>query len=81
MKKNQADAIKKLETALQACKRSGLALVGIDCALYATVADAAFKAECRTRSSCEVVLDRSNDDHADTVTIQTHRAYLDSGAT
>ena len=44
MKKSQADAIRQLEAALLACKRSGLALVGIDSALFATVADAAFKA-------------------------------------
>ncbi|MNJ54542.1 hypothetical protein D3C77_499880 [compost metagenome] len=81
MKKNQADAIKQLETALLACKRSGLALVGIDNNLYATVADAAFKDECRAMSSCEAVLNRSNNDHAGTVTVETQRVYLDSGAT
>lgn len=81
MKKNQIDAIRQLEVALQRCKQSGLALVGIDGNLYATVADAAFNAECRAMSSCEAVLKRSCDDHAGTVTVETHRVYLDSGAT
>lgn len=81
MKKIQFDAIKQLESALQLCKQSGLALVGIDGNLYATVADSAFKAECRAMSSCEAVLNRSNNDHAGTVTIETHTVYLDSGAT
>lgn len=81
MTKNQIVAIRQLEAALQRCKQSGLALVGIDGNLLATVADAAFKAECQAMSSCEAVLNRSNNDHAGTVTVETHRVYLDSGAT
>ena len=81
MKKNQLDAIKQLEAALLLCKKSGLALVGIDNNIFATVADAAFKAECRTLSSCEAVLNRNNTDHAGTTSIDTSGVYLDSGAT
>lgn len=81
MKNSQIDAIRQLEAALQLCMQSGLALVGIDGDLYATVADNAFKAECRVRSSCEAVLNRSNEDHSGTVRVETHLVYLDSGAT
>jgi hypothetical protein len=80
MNKSQTDAIKQLEAALQLCQKSGLALVGIDGALLATVADTAFKAECRVMSSCQAVLNRSNNYHAGTVTVETHKVYLDSGA-
>lgn len=80
MNKRQVDAIKQLEAALQLCKKSGLALVGIDGNLFATIADAAFKTECRAMSSCEAVLNRHNNDHSDTVAIDAHGAYLDSGA-
>lgn len=71
MKKKHLDAIKLLEAALLVCKQSGLALVGIDSDIYATVVDAAFKAECRSLSSCEAVLNRNNTDHAGTTSIDT----------
>ncbi|MCF5371940.1 hypothetical protein [Pseudomonas syringae] len=80
MTKAQIDAIKQLEVALLACKRSGLALVGIDGSIFATVADSAFKAQCRSQSSCEAMLNRSNEDHTGTVKVETHDVYLDSGA-
>ncbi|NNB33942.1 hypothetical protein [Pseudomonas fragi] len=81
MNKSQNSAIKQLETALKLCKQSGLALVGIDSDLFATVADSAFKSECRAQSSCEAMLSRSNRDHAGTVMLDTSKVYLDSGAT
>lgn len=81
MTKAQLDAIKQLEAALLACKRSGLVLAGIDTSIFATVADNAFRAECRSLSACEAMLNRSNDDHAGTITVETHKVYLDSGAT
>ena len=77
MTKAQTEAIKQVEAALLACKRSGLALVGIDASIFATVADSAFKAECRSQSSCEAMLNRSNDDHAGTVTVEIHKVYID----
>jgi len=79
MTKNQVEAIKQLEAALQLCKRAGLVLVGIDSDLFATVADKSFHAECRSQSSCEAMLNRSNCDHPGTVTVETHQVYLDSG--
>lgn len=81
MNDRQQDSIKQLEIALQRCKQSGIAFVGIDGHLYATVTDEAFKSQCRTMSSCEAVLSRSNDGHAGTVRVKTHSVYLDSGAT
>ncbi|MPQ71473.1 hypothetical protein [Pseudomonas sp. MWU12-2323] len=79
MTKNQVEAIKQLEAALQLCKRAGLVLVGIDTDLHVTVADKSFKDECRSSSACEAVLDRLNDYHNGTHTLETHRVYLDSG--
>ncbi|MDH4602432.1 MULTISPECIES: hypothetical protein [Pseudomonas syringae group] len=81
MNKNQQDALEQLEAALKLCKHVGLAIVGVDSDLYATVYDGAFKAKSRVMSSCEAVLDRSNDDHGGTATVKTHGVYLDSGAT
>jgi hypothetical protein len=79
MTKAQIDALAQLEDSLLLCKRSGLVLVGIGSDLLATVADSAFKAEWQKSSSCEAVLNRSNNDHKGTVHVETHRVYLDSG--
>lgn len=79
MKKNQMEAIKKLEAALLSIKRAGLVLVGIDSNLHVTVADDALQDEIRARSSCEAILERANTGHEDTDTVKSYGAYLDSG--
>jgi hypothetical protein len=79
MKKNQLEAIKKLEAALLSVKRAGLVLVGIDGNIVVTVADDALQDEMRDRSGCEAILDRVNTDHEGTDSAKHYGAYLDSG--
>lgn len=79
MKKNQLEAIKKLEAALLSVKRAGLVLVGIDGGLIASVNDEALKAERRARSAVEAILDRINDRQPSAAAVDSHGAYLDSG--
>lgn len=79
MKKNQIEAIKKLEAALLSIKRAGLVLVGIDGSLLASVNDEALKAERRSRSGVEAILDRINSDHPGTMAVSHHGSYMDSG--
>lgn len=79
MKKNQIEAIKQLEAALLRVKRAGLVLVGIDDGIVATVKDDVLKAESRTRSGVEAILDRINSDHPGTTAVNHYGAYLDSG--
>lgn len=79
MKKNQMDAIKKLEAALLTVKRAGLVLVGLDGSILYTVIDDDLAVESRARSSVEAILSRSNDDHPGTGAVNHHGAYRDSG--
>ena len=79
MKKNQIEAIKKLEAALLSIKRAGLVLVGIDDNVFASVDDEALQDEMRRSSSCEAILARSNSDHPDTTHVRHYGCYRDSG--
>lgn len=79
MKKNQIEAIKKLEAALLSIKRAGLVLVGIDDGLIASVYDDELKAEILERSSCQAILSRANTGHTDTDSVKSYGVYLDSG--
>lgn len=79
MKANQVAAIKKLEAALLSCKRAGLALVGMDDNLFASVDDAEFKETTQLSSACEVILGRHNSGHPTTESIKHYGCYRDSG--
>ena len=79
MKKNQLEAIKKLESALLVVKRAGLMLVGIDNSILYTVIDAELTVESRARSAVEAILSRANDDHPSTGSVNHSGAYRDSG--
>ena len=79
MKKNQLEAIKKLEVALLSVKRAGLVLVGIDDNLFASVADEQLQTEIVACSACEAILARSNKDHEGTASVRHYGAYRDSG--
>lgn len=80
-KPNQLAAIKKLEAALQSCKRAGLVLAGIDNTLHATVRDDDFADQARSQSSCEAMLERECEGHPLHCTVKDYGCYLDSGAT
>lgn len=79
LKKNQQEALKKLEEAFLSCKRAGLAIVGIDDNVIATVADAELIQESRSTSMCQAIHERHNTDHPLTHNVEHHGCYKDSG--
>ena len=74
MNPKQKAALKKLEAAFLECKKAGLVFVGIDQAIEATVRSPEFNHLRESSSSCEAVL------RSDYRRVETHGAYLDSGA-
>lgn len=79
MKKNQIDAIKKLEAALLSIKRSGLVMVGSDDCLLVTVEDAEFIEAAMRDSHCEAARDRWNSSHPLCESVKHYGCYRDSG--
>lgn len=79
MTREQVAALKKLQTALLACKRAGLCLVGIDGDLLAAAEDDDLENEVRGSSATEAILRRSNEGHPLVATVQHHGCYRDSG--
>lgn len=79
LKLNQHTAIKDLEAALRNMKRAGLVMVGIDGALLASVRNEALELDMATKSACEAILERHNNDCPLTHDINHYSCYLDSG--
>lgn len=79
LKLDQHTAVKDLEAALRSVKRAGLVVVGVDGALLAAVRNDDLEQDLRSRSACEVILERHNNDCPLTHSINHYGCYRDSG--
>ena len=79
LKLNQQTAIKDLEAALRNMKRAGLLMVGVDGALLTSVRNEALELDMATKSACEAILERHNNDCPLTHAINHYGCYRDSG--
>lgn len=79
LKLDQHSAVKDLEAALRSVKRAGLVVVGVDGALLAAVRNDDLEQDMLSRSACEAILERHNNDCPLTHAINHYGCYRDSG--
>lgn len=89
LKLDQHSAVKDLEAALpcpalpcpalRSVKRAGLVVVGVDGALLVAVGNDDLEQDMRSRSACEAILERHNNDCPLTHAINHYGCYRDSG--
>ena len=79
LKLDQHSAVKDLEAALRSVKRAGLVVVGVDGALLAAVRNDDLEQDMRSRSACEAILERHNNDCPLTHAINHYGCYRESG--